>query len=189
MSTTRRPLFFDEADLPRIRANTTDPRFAEYWRQELAADMAADTKFLTTELRLTNHVIHLLRAQRILERTSSSISSTAIRPAGARETGHAADARLPGVGRFIEGGRQVLGMQRATEGTVALLQAIDCLGDLTAAEVAEVEQAVLTKGVPACHAAGVRDEISRPRAGLGMESAQRGGCPPAHQTSSAGRSS
>jgi len=155
MSTVRRPLFFDASDLPRIRANTTDPRFAEFWRQELAADMAADTKFLTTELRLTNHVIHLLRAQRILERAAFIYLVN-------REPAQLTLAKLalrrmldyPEWDCFIEGGRQVLGMQRATEGTVALLQAIDCLGDaLTAAEVTEVEQAVLTKGVPACHAA------------------------------------
>ncbi len=47
---------------------------------------------------------------------------------------------------FIEGGRQILGFQRATEGTVALLMAIDYLGDaLSAAEVEAIEQNVLTR--------------------------------------------
>ena len=71
MSTTvTRGLFFDETDLPRIRANTTNPRFAPFWQSQLEADSAADTKFLTEELSLTNHTVHLLRAQRILERVS-----------------------------------------------------------------------------------------------------------------------
>ena len=44
-----------------------------------------------------------------------------------------------------------MGFQRATEGTVSLLLAIDYLGEgLGAAEVAEIEQNVLAKGVPAC---------------------------------------
>jgi hypothetical protein len=155
MPPTRRPLLFDASDLPRIRANTADPRFAAFWRNELAADMAADTAFLTTELRLTNHFIHLQRAQRILERTAFIYALN-------RDAAQLALARLalrrmldfPEWDGFLEGGRQVLGMQRATEGTVALLLALDWLGDaLTPAEVAEVEQAVLTKGVPACHAA------------------------------------
>jgi hypothetical protein len=149
----RRGLFFDESDLPRIRANTTDPRFAEYWQAQLGADISADTKFLTDELRLTNHVVHLLRAQRILERASFIYLVN-------REPAQLALAKLamrrmldyPEWDSFLEGGRQVMGLQRATEGTVALLQALDCLGDaVTAAERAEVEQAVLTKGVPACY--------------------------------------
>lgn len=150
----RRGLLFDESDLPRIRANTADPRFAAFWREQLAADVAADTKFLREELRLTNHVVHLLRAQRILERASFIYLVN-------REPAQLALAKLalrrmldyPEWDSFTEGGTQVLGLQRATEGSAALLLALDCLGDaLTPAEVAEVEQAVLTKGVPACHA-------------------------------------
>ncbi|MEY3774372.1 MAG: hypothetical protein RLZZ129_1152, partial [Verrucomicrobiota bacterium] len=160
MSTTslptgrRRGLLFDENDLPRIRANTTDPRFAGFWHEQLAADVAADTKFLREELRLTNHAVHLLRAQRILERASFIYLVN-------RDPAQLALAKLalrrmldyPEWDSFIEGGTQVLGLQRATEGSAALLVALDCLGDaLTPAEAAEVEQAVLTKGVPACHA-------------------------------------
>lgn len=154
MSTTaRRGLFFDEADLPRIRANTTDPRFAEFWQSQLQVDVAADTKFLTEELKLTNHVTHLLRAQRILERASFIYLVN-------RDPKQLALAKLamrrmldyPEWDSFMEGGRQVIGLQRASEGTVALLQAMDCLGDqISDAERAEVEQSILTKGVPACY--------------------------------------
>src|ERR1041384_6005521 len=66
----KRGLLFDAADLPRIRANTKDPRFTEFWKTQLDADMAADANFLKNELSLTNHTAHLLRAQRILDRTS-----------------------------------------------------------------------------------------------------------------------
>ena len=150
----KRGLLFDPADLPRIRANTKDPRFAELWATMLAADMADDTRFLTTELSLTNHVAHLLRLQKILDRTSLIYLVN-------RDPAQLALAKLairrmldyPEWDSFIEGNRQILGFQRATEGTVALLLAIDYLGDgLSAAEVEEIEQNVLTKGVPACYA-------------------------------------
>ena len=65
-----RGLLFDEADLPRIRANTQDPRFAALWQEMLAADVAADTDFLEHHVRLTNHVLDLMRVQRILDRSS-----------------------------------------------------------------------------------------------------------------------
>lgn len=152
-SPKRRGLLFDPSDLPRIRANTKDPRFAEYWQTLLAADMADDTDFLTNKLSLTNHVAHLLRAQRILDRTSLIYLVN-------RDPAQLALAKLairrmldyPEWDSFIEGNRQILGFQRATEGTVALLMAIDYLGDaLSAAEVEEIEQNVLTKGVPACY--------------------------------------
>jgi hypothetical protein len=155
MSTTvTRGLFFDETDLPRIRANTTNPRFAPFWQSQLEADSAADTKFLTEELSLTNHTVHLLRAQRILERVSFIYLVN--RDPAQLELAKLAIRRMldfPEWDSFLEGGRQILGLQRATEGSVALLQAINCLGDaLSAAEITEIEQAVLTKGVPACYA-------------------------------------
>ena len=150
----RRGLLFDEADLPRIRANTRHPRFAAYWQSLLAADIAAATTFLTKELRTTNQVTHLLRAQQILDRASFIYLVN-------RDPAQAGLARLA-MRRmldfeewdcFVEGGK-VLGLQRATEGSFALLLALDCLGEaVTPAERAEVEQAVLTKGIPACHAA------------------------------------
>ena len=150
-----RGLLFDAADLPRIRANTRDPRFAEYWRTQRAADVAGDTEFLEKKLRLNNHVVDLLRAQRILERATFVYLID-------RDPAQLALAKLamkrmvdyPEWDSFTEGGRQILGMQRATEGSVALLLALDWLGDdVTAAEREAVEQAVLAKGVPACHAA------------------------------------
>ena len=150
-----RGLLFDAADLPRIRANTTDPRFAAFWQSMLAADVAADTDFLEHHVRLRNHVVDLLHVQKILDRASFIYLVN-------RDPAQLALAKLamrrmldyPEWDSFVEGGKQVFGMQRATEGTFALLLALDCLGDaLTAAERAAVEQAVLTKGVPACYTA------------------------------------
>jgi hypothetical protein len=150
----KRGLLFDASDHPRIRANTTDPRFAEVWQTLLAADLADDTNFLTNQLSLTNHVAHLLRLQKILDRTTLVYFVS-------RDPAQLALAKLairrmldyPEWDSFIDGKGQILGLQRATEGTVSLLMAIDYLGDgLSASEVEAIEQNVLQKGVPACYA-------------------------------------
>jgi len=151
--TKRRGLLFDEADVARIRANTQHPRFAAFWVEQKGADYAVAEKFLREELSLTNHVLHLLKAQQILERASFLYLVE-------RDPAQLALAKLamrrmlefPEWDSFIEGGRQILGLQRATEGTVALLLALNCLGDsLTPEEIAEVEDNILRKGVPACY--------------------------------------
>jgi hypothetical protein len=150
-----RGLLFDDADLPRIRANTQDPRFAALWQTMLAADRAADTDFLAHKVRFTSHGVDLIRCQKILER-SSFIYLVNRDPAQATLAKLAMQRMLdyPEWDLFTEGGKQILGLQRATEGTFALLLALDCLGDaVTPAEREAVEQAVLVKGVPACHAA------------------------------------
>lgn len=154
-TTARRGLLFDPADLDRIRANTRHPRFARFWAEQKAVDVAASEKFLREELSLTNHVLHLLKAQQILER--AMFIHLVDRDAAQLALAKLALRRMLDFEEwdcFMEGDRQVLGMQRATEGTFALLLALDCLGDaLTPAEVAEVEDHILRKGVPACHAA------------------------------------
>ncbi|MBS0664260.1 MAG: heparinase II/III family protein [Verrucomicrobia bacterium] len=151
----RRGLLFDDADLPRIRANTTHPRFAAMWQEMLAADLAADADFIEHKVRLTNHTIDLLHVQKILDRAAFIYLVN-------RDPKQADLARLamrkmveyPEWDSFIEGGRQVLGLQRATEGTFSLLLALDCLAEVvTPEERAAVEAAILTKGVPACYTA------------------------------------
>ncbi len=151
---TKRGLLFDAADVARIRANTEDPRFAELWQSMLKADVKDDTEFLEKKLRLNNHVVDLLRAQRILERATFIyvVNRDPVQLALAKLAMRRM-ADYPEWDSFVEGGK-ILGMQRATEGSVALLLALDWLGDdVSASEREVVEQAVLTKGVPACYAA------------------------------------
>ncbi|MCC6415883.1 MAG: heparinase II/III family protein [Opitutaceae bacterium] len=151
----RRGLLFDATDIARIRANTRHPRFAAYWAEQKAVDVAACEKFLREELSLTNHVLHLLKAQQMMER--AMFIYLVERDPAQLALAKLALRRMLDFSEwdyFVEGGRQVLGLQRATEGTFALLLALDCLGDaLTAEEVAEVEDNILRKGVPACYTA------------------------------------
>ncbi|MDB6093550.1 MAG: hypothetical protein JWM32_1112 [Verrucomicrobia bacterium] len=65
-----RGLLFDDADLPRIRANVQRPEFREFWDFMTKVDFAAEEKFLTQELRFTNHITDMSRAQVIMLRSA-----------------------------------------------------------------------------------------------------------------------
>jgi hypothetical protein len=148
----RRPLLFDAADLPRIRANTKHPRFTTLWASLADADLAADRKFLEHDVKFNDHSVIMLRVRTILERSAFVYAVTP------RED-HLAVAKLalrrlldyPKWDYFLEGGKIVMGLQRAPEATIAAAFALDWLdGQLTPAEVAEVEKAIADKGAPAC---------------------------------------
>lgn len=145
-------LLFDPPDLPRIRANTAHPRFAPLWAELTGADLAADTDFLHHKVRFNNHVSDMMRVRQILERSSFVYALNG-------DSAHLAVARLayqkiidyPKWDYFLEGGKQVIGFQRAPEATIAMCLALDWLGDaLSPAERAAGEQAIATKGAPAC---------------------------------------
>ncbi len=146
-------LLFDEADLPRIRANTKHPRFAKLWAEMTGADLAADTDFLQNKVRFNNHVADMMRCRQIVERSSFVYAVNG-------DAAHLAVTKLairklldyPKWDYFLEGGKTVMGLQRASEATIALAYALDCLrGALTPAEVAEIESNIATKGAPACY--------------------------------------
>jgi hypothetical protein len=145
-------LLFDAADLPRIRANTQHPRFAKLWREMTEADLAADTQFLLHAVRYNNHVADMMRVRQIVERSSFVYAVN-------HDAAHLAVTKLairqllnyPKWDYFLEAGKKVIGLQRASEATIALAYALDCLVDvLTPAEVAEIENNIATKGAPAC---------------------------------------
>lgn len=150
-----RGLLFDSEDIPRIRANLDAPRFAELRAQVFPADMAADERFLRDELRLENVINDMSRARQLLERAAFAFVLT-------RDPRQLALAKLA-LGRlcdyerwdyFLEGGQHTLGLQRASEANIACCLALDWLGDeVTPDEQIRVEQAIATKGAPACYLA------------------------------------
>ncbi len=150
---TGKGLLFDAADLPRIRANTKHPRFAALWAEMTGADLAADTDFLQNKVRFNNHVADMMRCRLIVERSSFVHAVNG-------DAAHLAVTKLairklldyPKWDYFLEGGKTVMGLQRASEAVIALAYALDCLrGALTPAEVAEIESNIATKGAPACY--------------------------------------
>ncbi len=153
LGTSKAGLLFDAADIPRIRANLDRPRFAAMRQSMLEADLAADRKFLEEELRLNNHVTDQSRARAILERTA--FAYVLFGDTAQRDLAKLALRRLldyPKWDYFLEGGQHVIGIQRASEACIAVACALDWLGDaLTAQERSEAEEALATKGAPACY--------------------------------------
>lgn len=153
-SLEKRPgLLFDSGDLPRIRANTRLPRFRALWTSLTDIDFAATRTFLEKEVNFQDHAVHMLRVRSALEQSAFVYAVTG------RED-HLAIAKLalrrlldyPKWDYFLEGGKFVMGLQRAPEAVIAAALALDWLGSqLTPADVAEVERNIAEKGAPACY--------------------------------------
>lgn len=148
-----RGLLFDAADLPRIRANFDHPRCADLRSGILGLDLAAEEKFLRTELRLNNHVADMMRARITLEKTSLAFAVFGDRKYSA--VARLALRRLLDYKRwdyFLEAGKFTIGLQRAPEATIAVCCALEWLGaELTAAEREEAERKIAEEGAPACY--------------------------------------
>ena len=149
----RRGLLFDQSDLPRIRETIQHPRFAPYWKTLLDADVEADRKFLTKELRLNNHVADMLRARQILER--SSFVYAVVGDLRHLDIAKLAISRLMEYKKwdyFLEGGEETIGLQRAPEATIAMSFAREWLGDALTEDLRhEMEKQIAEKGAPACY--------------------------------------
>lgn len=149
-----RGLLFDAEDIPRIRANLASPRFAELRAIIFPEDMAGNERFLRDEIRLENLVVDMARARQLLERAALAyvVSGDARQLALAK----LALGRLCDYERwdyFLEGGHQTVGLQRASEATIACCLALDWLGaELTPEERERAEHNIATKGAPACYA-------------------------------------
>lgn len=148
----KKGLLFDASDLPRIRANTKHPRFVGLWAEMTGANLTDDTDFLEHKVRFNNHVADMARCRQIVERSSfvyavnGDASHLAVTKLAIRKL-----LEYPKWDFFLEGGKQTMGLQRASEATIALAQALDCLGDaLTPTEVAAIEEGIAKKGAPAC---------------------------------------
>ncbi|MCC5833440.1 MAG: heparinase II/III family protein [Opitutales bacterium] len=170
-------LLFGPEDLERIRTSIRHPRFAALWAEisgrkrldgvasdpavgdgaELAqtgtvVDLEADTRFLRDELNVYDHVRHMLRARRILERSAFVYAVDG--DAGHRDVAVLALQRIldyPKWDYFLDGGELVIGLQRAPEASIAMSLALGWLGDvLDDATKAEVKKQIAEKGAPAC---------------------------------------
>ncbi len=113
----------------------------------------ADRRFLTTELKLNNHVKHMLQARQILERTSFVFALTD--DPRQLEIANLAINKLLAYKRwdyFLEGGEETIGLQRAPEATLAMAFARDWLdSDLSRETKEEMERQIAEKGAPACY--------------------------------------
>jgi hypothetical protein len=149
---SKRGLLFDPADLNRIRSNTRHPRFQKLWRELADADLADDTDFLSHRVRFNNHVADMMRVRQILERTAF-VYAIGQSPAQLKVARLAIQklTEYPKWDYFLEGGKTVMGLQRAPEATIAMAFALDWLGDaLSVEEQSSIRRQIATKGAPAC---------------------------------------
>ena len=145
-------LLFDAADLPRIRATVQRPEFQTFWGFMTAVDFAAEEKFLR-EVRVTNHVTHMARAEIIMMR-SAFVHVVTPDP---RHLAHARTAlhKLLEYPRWdwLQNSRQEpVTIMRGALACLAFALVADWLAaDLTAEEQAAITHGIGTAGGPACY--------------------------------------
>lgn len=146
-------LFFEESDLQRIRQSAELRLFRAYWDSLWMADLEADRRFLTKELQLNNHIRHLQRADRILEREAFLCAVSADeRRAQLAQLALRRILEFPKWDYFLEAGKYTIGLQRAPETTVAVAKAYDWLSDrLSEDEKREILQQLGDKGCEPCY--------------------------------------
>lgn len=146
-------LLFDAEDLPQIRANLSLPRFSALRASILGLDHAAEQDFLRHGVRLNNHITDFSRICQALEFSALAFAVTGNRQAVT--TSELALDRLRDYPRwdyFLEGGKDTIGIQRASDAIIATCFALDWLGrEISDTRRSEAEHQVATKGAPACH--------------------------------------
>ena len=146
-------LLFAPEDLPRIRANLALPRCAEIRSMLLDLDFAAETKFLAEEVRFNNHVVDFGRVWKLVE--NCAFAHTVWGDPRQLDLALAAIQRLcdyPRWDYFLEGGKDTIGIQRASEATIAACYALDWLGAAVPAPLrTALEHKIVTEGAPACY--------------------------------------
>jgi len=174
-----RGLLFDAADLPRIRANLERPEFREFQAYLAKVDFAAETKFLKAELRFTNHIVDMSRAQGIMMRSAFShlLAPDARHLALAR----LALSRLLGYPRWDwlrDREKRPVGVMRGAGTCIALTLVAEWLAaDLTAEEQAAITRGLATEGGPPCYR-GLFDMTHHDQAGPWSLNPDEEGLPP-----------
>jgi hypothetical protein len=152
-SPTARNLIFDPEDLPRLHMTVRHPHFAPFWEDMKKADLNADRAFLRSELKLNNHVRHMLRARQMLERSAFVYALT-------HDEEHCGVAReaiekillFKRWDYFLEGGEETIGLQRAPEATIAMVCALEWMADALPSDLQkEMVRQIAEKGAPACY--------------------------------------
>ncbi len=149
----RMNLFFDPNNLPQIRKRLELPLFKSYWEELLKADIRADEKFLNKEIQFNNQIRHLYRADQILMRESFIFAMN-----HDKRRGNLARLALQKILQFkkwdyfIDGGKYIIGLQRAPLTVKAVVLSYSYLGDfLSADERQAIVQQLPAKGCEPCY--------------------------------------
>lgn len=150
---TPRGLLFDAADLPRLRVNVRRPEFREFWQYLNTVDFAAEEKFLTTELRYTNHIVDMSRADIIMLR--SAFLHLLFPDARHLALARLALSRLLGYPRWDwlrDSQQRPVSIMRGAGGSIGLALVSEWLtADLGAGEQAAITERMSEEGGPPCY--------------------------------------
>lgn len=152
-STSANHLLFDPGDIPAIKRRLELPIFKELKAELFSADLAEDRQFLETGIQFNNQLRHLPKICKII-RTQSFVYALT----GERERGEFARFALQQLFKFkkwdyfLEAGKHVIGIQRASLASQTTVLAADWLADLLSAEEQEtLVQQLIEKGCKPCY--------------------------------------
>lgn len=150
-----RGLLFDADELPRIRATLQRPEFAAFWKYALGADLAADERFLRTELNLKSVNSDLARAANILQRCAFiHVIAPDPRQVALARLALGRILEYPRWDWFLEAGKHTVGIMRNGTTSISVVLAADWLAEeFTAAEHAAIEKHISTEAGPAAECA------------------------------------
>jgi len=147
-----RNLFLDPEELPGLRRRIGHPMFRQFWDGVLHADLDGDRRFLETGIEPGNLLRHLPRACEILQREAFVHLVTA-----QKQRGDVAVLALDAILRFgkwdyfLEGGKEVIGLQRAPQAAQSLVFALEWIPDLLSEGTRrEAEHQLAEKGCLPC---------------------------------------
>lgn len=174
-----RGLLFDAADLPRLRATVQRPEFREFWTYMTTVDFAAEERFLNHELRFTNHITDMSRAQTIMLRSAfvHLLTPDAQHLAIAR----AALARLLGYPRWDwlrDSQQRPVAVMRGAGTCIGFALVAEWLAtELSAEEQAAITNGMASEGGPSCFR-GLHDMTHHDEAGPWSLNPDEEGLPP-----------
>ena len=150
-----RGLLFDADELPRIRATLQRPEFAAYWKNALGADLAADERFLRTELNLKSVNTDLARAASILQRCAFiHVIAPDPRQVALARLALGRILEFPRWDWFLEAGRHTVGIMRNGTTSISVVLAADWFAaEFTAAEHAAIAKFIANEAGPAAECA------------------------------------
>ena len=124
-------VFFDKKDIPRFRQLfATHPLFAEIRKQMDTTDRARERTFLRSEVRLNDHLYDISRVGNLAQQMALLYLYTGDQDAAALAQECVETLmRFPKWDYFLEGGTEVVGLQRAPNSAMAVALVIEALGD------------------------------------------------------------
>jgi len=130
-------VFYDRDDVPRFKQYYgSDPLFADLRKELQQIDRSAERKFLRSEVRYNDQLFDILRVGNLAQQMALVYLFTGDRDAAdlARECIETL-MKFPRWDYFLEGGAEIVGLQRAPNSALAVSLVVETLGDLVSPAV------------------------------------------------------